>query len=100
MLSGIKEIVIIVLVLLALFLIPRFLRRGGAPESRSSGSGAGMPKNRGLFRLGILLSVLWIALAFVLLNPMQGNAVPFLGAGVLPVGLAWGVRWVVLGFRK
>lgn len=100
MLSGFKEVVIIALVLLALFLIPRFIRTGKAAGSnpiQPEGSGR---KNTGMLRLGILLSLLWIALALILLNPVERGTLPFLGAGVFPVGLAWGLRWVVLGFRK
>jgi len=100
MLSGLKEVVIVALVLLALFLIPRFIRTGKAPGSKPTHLEASGRKHTGMLRLGILLSVLWIALAWILLNPQEGGAMLFLGAGVLPVGLAWGVRWVVLGFRK
>ncbi len=100
MLSGIKEIVLVVMVLVALFMIPRFIRSGKAPEASSKSSGSGDRNQAGMLRLAVLLSVLWIALAMVLLNPIKGELLPFMGAGVLPVGLAWGIRWVVLGFKK
>ncbi|VGO12692.1 hypothetical protein PDESU_01246 [Pontiella desulfatans] len=99
MLSGIKEIVIIACVLAGLFVLPRMMRRRDVARGGEKRH-APVRRNRGLLRLGLLLSVLWVALAFVLLNPLSGNLLPFLGAGVLPVGLGWGIRWVVLGFRS
>ncbi|MEE9367399.1 MAG: hypothetical protein V3V05_00895 [Pontiella sp.] len=56
-------------------------------------------KDNGLNRLAILLTGMWIALAFIFLSPLSGNVIPFLSAGVLPVALLWGIRWVVLGFN-
>ncbi len=100
MLSGIKEIVLVVMVLVALFMIPRFIRSGNAPAPSSKSSGSGDQNKTGMLRLAVLLSVLWIALAMILLNPIKGELLPFMGAGVLPVALAWGIRWVVLGFKK
>lgn len=97
MLSGIKEIVIVVCVLVGLFMLPRFIRRGG--QKAESGQSRPSRKNQGLMRLAILFSGFWVAIAAVLLNPLSGQMLPFLGAGVLPVALGWGVRWVVLGFR-
>ena len=97
MLSGIKEIVIVVCVLVGLFMLPRFIRRGGPKPA--SGQSQPTRKNQGLMRLAVLFSGLWVAIAAVLLNPLSGQMLPFLGAGVLPVALGWGVRWVVLGFK-
>jgi preprotein translocase subunit SecG len=100
MLSGIKEIVVVVLVLMGLFLLPRILRSSGASASRAAGGASGSGGTRsGMLRLAVLLSLLWVALAAVLLNPFSGSPLPFLGAGVVPVALGWGIRWVVLGFK-
>ncbi len=100
MLSGVKEILIIGLVLLGLFLIPRLTRRGGGTERRQPVGKSADRRDGGLIRLAVLLSGLWLALAFILLNPLKGAVAPFLGAGILPIAAGWGLRWVWLGFKK
>ena len=100
MLSGVKEILIIALVLLGLFLIPRLMRKGGAAERRRPVAKPTARRDSGLIRLAVLFSGVWLALAFILLNPLNGAAAAFLGAGVLPVAAGWGLRWVWLGFKK
>jgi hypothetical protein len=97
MLSGIKEIVIVVCVLVGLFILPRFIRYGG--QKAESSQNKPVRKNQGVLRIAVLLSSLWVAIAAILLNPLSGHMLPFLGAGVLPVALGWGIRWVVLGCK-
>ncbi len=99
MLSGIKEIVIIIVVLVGLFMLPRLLRRGSVSRTDHGNPTAINDSNRGVLRLAWLCSLLWVALAAVFLNPFAGNVLLFCGVGVLPVGLGWGIRWVVLGFK-
>jgi hypothetical protein len=98
MLSGLREILVVAAVLLALFLVPRLVRskRGSAAAPAADGGNA---NGNGLVRLALLLSALWVSVSFVLLNPTAGSWVPFFGVGVLPVALGWGIRWVALGFR-
>lgn len=98
MLSGIREIIIIGCVLIGLFLLPRLLRvRKGSADAGPMG--AAKKSNDGIMRLALLLTGLWIALALILLTPLEGGLLPFFAAGVLPVALGWGIRWVVLGFK-
>ena len=97
MLSGIKEIVIVVCVLVGLFFLPRFFRSGG--QKAESSQNKQVWENQGVLRIAVLLSSLWVAIAAIFLNPLSGHMLPFLGAGVLPVALGWGIRWVVLGFK-
>jgi hypothetical protein len=99
MLSGIKEILIIVIVLLALFFVPRLLRKRTTGPSKMQQAQDIKHSNAGLMRLGLFLSVSWIVLAFILLNPFSGSWMPFVAGGVLPVAIGWGIRWVALGFK-
>ena len=99
MLSGVKEFLIIAIVLIGLFFLPRLLRSrktDGAATSKVSVKKTG---NAGLIRLALLLSGIWVVSAFFLMNPMSGKYMPFVGIGILPVALGWGIRWVVLGFK-
>jgi hypothetical protein len=96
--SGLQEILIIVLVIVVLFTLPRMLQRGqggkGNPPSQSE------KPMRGRTRLAILTSGLWLAVAAVLLKPWHGEIVLFLVIGLLPVGLGWAIAWVVRGYKK
>ena len=100
MFTGVKEILVIVAVLLGLFLVPRLLgSRSKASSSSPIPSSNGKQSKTGMMRLALFISMLWIGVALVLLNPLSGNWMPFLAGGVFPVALAWGIRWVVLGFK-
>lgn len=100
MLSGLKEIIIILSVLAGLFIIPRIIRmKSGDQGTTSKKPPQASRKDSGFKRLAILLTGLWVVLAFVFLRPLSGNVMPFLAAGVLPMVVAWGIRWVVLGFK-
>ncbi|MEI6890826.1 MAG: hypothetical protein V5783_01530 [Pontiella sp.] len=94
-----KEILVIVVILLGLFLVPRLLRRRSPDPSAPRQSSNKKPICSGLIRLALFGSVLWMALAFALLNPLSGSWTLFIGWGILPVVLCWGIRWVVLGFK-
>jgi hypothetical protein len=99
MFTGIKELLIIVFVLLVLFLVPRMLRKRPAGQSKQPPAQDIKPSNTGVMRLGLFLSVSWVVLAFILLNPFSGRWMPFVAGGLLPIVVGWGVRWVVLGFK-
>ena len=96
--SGLQEILILVLIIVGLWTLPRLLQRGKAGGGDSSPAPSG--PLRGRTRLAILASGLWPAGAAVLLKPWHGNLLLFLVVGLLPVGLGWGIAWVVLGFKK
>ena len=96
--SGLQEILILVLIIVVLFTLPRILQRG--KENRGTASLPQEKPMRGRTRLAILASGLWPAVAAVLLEPWHGEIVPFLVIGLLPVGLGWAIAWVVWGYKK
>ncbi|MDZ8117695.1 hypothetical protein [Pontiella agarivorans] len=100
MLSGIKEIAVIVIVLLALFLVPRMIRPKKNTDTGSAEKEGASRKNDGLTRLAVLISALWVTVAFLLWNPFTDGLSVFAVAGILPVAFGWGCRWVWLGFKK
>ena len=73
-----------------------------------------MAATSGRMRLAAFLSVLWVGswLLYFLSHPVfkfinfggqsgyRFDWVAFLGWGFSPVGIAWGVWWVLVGFRK
>jgi hypothetical protein len=60
-------------------------------------------RNSGAIRLGVLISVLWVVVSFVVLEPYirswRGHSLAeFVGIGIIPVILYWGILWVISGF--
>ena len=46
-------------------------------------------------RLFIVLSSLWIAIAFLI---AEDDMQAFFGFGVIPIGIFWGIWWIASGF--
>jgi hypothetical protein len=95
--SGIQEILLIVLVVVGLFFLPRLVNRRSEPEPARVRSAK---KLGGAVRLALLASGLWAAVACLWLRPWQGDVLPFVLLGLGPVAVGWGLVWVALGFRK
>ena len=95
--SGIQEILLIVLIIGVIWFLPRLVNRGGKAEP----SPARLPERLGGgVRLAVLASGLWIAGVCLWLRPWEtAGAFPSLLFGVAPVALGWGLAWVVNGFR-
>lgn len=98
MLSGIQEILVIVVILLAILFIPRMMSPQRRPEPKPFQP---MRKLRNLsvrWRLAIVVSFLWMIGAAVYFRPWKGAADIFLYFGIGPVLIGWCVTWVVAGF--
>lgn len=97
--SGIQEILLIVLLILALLIVPRML-----PSKRKPMKPVPPRLNRqrftGKLRLALLLSFLWLFVFSAIYVPWRGQWFEFLFGGVGPLILAWGFYWVLSGFRN
>jgi len=100
MFSGIQEILLLLVIVVALIMLPRILERG----RRSSPSPASLSKGRlpltGRMRLAIFASVIWLLGSAVYFQPWRNDLATFFYYGLLPVALIWGLIWVVAGFRS
>lgn len=97
--SGIQEILLIILLILALLILPRiFSSRRVTVVSKPARAGR-LPLS-GKFRLAILSSFLWLFALSAVYVPWRGQWLSFLYAGVGPLIVAWGLYWVVSGFRS
>lgn len=96
-LSGIQEILLIVLLILALIILPRIIpsRRQSTATDSSQDHGRRLS---GKMRLALLLSFLWLLVVSAIYVLWQGQWAKYLYAGVGPLVLAWGLYWVLLGF--
>jgi hypothetical protein len=98
-LSGIQEILLIVLLILALLILPRFLSSKRVPEASRSERSARLWMS-GKFRLGLLVTFLWLFAFSAIYVPWGGQWLAFLYAGAGPPIVAWGLIWVISGFRN
>jgi hypothetical protein len=95
--SGINEILIIVLIILGILFVPRMMGKPAAPRQAS------FPKQfrlSGLMRLVIVISVLWPLGFAVYYRLWQGHSTAFYVYGLGPVIIGWCLFWVMTGFTK
>lgn len=94
--SGIQEILIIVLLFVLVIFLPRRLGRAGTVKK----SGNIMKPLSGTLRLGLIVSAVWLLLCTVYFRPWSGDLLGFALVGLSPVILGWGILWVMDGYKK
>lgn len=97
--SGLTEILLILVIVVVLFFLPRMVSRPASPV-RNVPAQPLMKKISGRWRLAILASVIWLVTTALWLQPWTGNQTLFVGIGAAPVIVGWGTYWVIAGFRK
>lgn len=98
MFSGIQEILLIALIVLGIFLIPRMVKPRPAPpkiifqrpDLRLSWT----------LRLAIVLSILWPAAWAFYFRPWQQDLASFVALGLGPVAVGWSLKWVLAGLKN
>lgn len=100
MFSGIQEILVLVVIFGVILLLPRLGRRRHPPVPARRPLHPPLVRLSGAMRLAVSASLLWPLAAAVYLEPWQNGPRHFLLAGLLPVGVLWGIVWVAAGFRK
>jgi len=100
MLSGIHEILVLVIIILAIFFVPRLLAKGVQNKSSRPVPLKGMPILTGRLRLAIFVSILWIFLTTIYFQPWRRDVVVFLFSALGPVLVGWGAYWVITGFKR
>ena len=95
--SGLTELLLIIAIILGILLLPKRLRR---PQEVNRRRLDRLLALKGWHRVAIVASILWPALLALYLEPWNTGWLMFLFIGVFPVGLAWGIYWVLSGFRK
>jgi len=93
--SGIQEILVVAVVILILFYLPK--RTVARHKEQSTMAFRNLS---GKIRLAIFASLIWLAVAAYLLQPWQKTFYPFIYFGFGPVALVWGVAWVIIGYRR
>ncbi|MBI9090964.1 MAG: hypothetical protein JEZ12_17255 [Desulfobacterium sp.] len=94
--AGIQEILTLLIIIIAIFLVPRMLPRGK--------TGTKPPKKwttlSGRMRIAITLSVMTPMTAALLLKPWHHNLIGFISVGIAPVAAGWAIFWIASGFKK
>lgn len=93
--SSPQEILIIALLFVLIFFLPRRLGKGGSKKS-----GTVLKNLSGRLRLALLVSVVWLLAWAAYFRPWSGEILGFALVGLSPVALGWGILWVVDGFKK
>ena len=95
-----QEILVLIVIALAIFYLPRVIGRGPVPRPPARLQ-ARLPVLTGRIRLAILITVSWIAGSAAIFEPWQMDTLPpFLSFGLGPPAALCGVVWVWYGYRK
>lgn len=98
MLSGIQEILVILVILLAILFIPRMMSPQRRPVQKPFRPMQKI-KNLGVrWRLAIVVSLLWLLGSAVYFRPWQGASETYVYYGIGPVLIGWCITWVAAGF--
>lgn len=92
-----NEILVIIAIALAIFMLPRLT---GKRVEKRGGETRGISKMNGWVRLAVMASILWPAIVAFFTKPWNNHWPIFFYVGMGPVALLWGVFWVFSGFRK
>jgi len=99
-LSGIQEILLIVIIFLAIFFIPRITARNRNSMGPRALVFKTSPKLSGSNRLAVVISCIWPLLVVGYFKPWQGDLLLFLYIGIGPIVAGWCFYWIFAGFRK
>jgi hypothetical protein len=97
-LTGISEILILILLIACILILPRLLK--GESASKSISPVQTINKLSAKKRLGIVLSVAYPTIFALIFKPWQGNLIPYISIGVAPVILVWSFIWIIAGKKK
>ena len=98
--SGIQEILVLVVIGLAIFFGPRIMNREQTRRVNRPVFAKPLWRLSGRLRLAILATVVWPLGAAGYFRPWQRDLLPFLYLALGPIMLAWGIFWVLTGYKR
>ncbi len=98
MFSGMQEILLIVVIVLGIFLLPRMMKP--LPPPQKVMLGRPILRFSWALRLAIILSLLWSVAWALYFKPWQQDAIAFITLGIGPVAVGWGLKWVLAGMKN
>ena len=100
MFSGFHEILLIGLIVTGIIFLPRLLGRKDQPQRVPPSNLRSRIHITGFMRLAIFSSIGWLIVTALYFEPWIQMDQKFFMFGPGPVVLLWGLRWIVIGFRK
>lgn len=99
---GLQELALLALIAISAFALRRVIQAQLSDQSPASSVGEARPRPgiRPMMRLAVVASLLFVAVAALLLRPWAGNPISFFTYGLLPLCAAWGVAWVIAGYSS
>jgi hypothetical protein len=95
-LSGLQEILVLVIIVIVLFFLPRMVSRPAPAPRPPVRIKSISPK----WRLAVVVSLVWLAVTALWFKPWRTDPLLFAGVGVLPVSIFWGGVWVLAGYKR
>jgi len=83
--SGIQEILVLIVIILGIFFLPRIINRGSQSVKTPLRTSPQISALSGRLRLAIVLSILWPAVAALYFEPWYRNTSIFIVCGIGPV---------------
>jgi len=96
-LTGISEILILVLLIVGILILPRFFK--GEPDKKSSSTNK-LKKLSPKMRLSIVVTLIYPIAMALYLRPWNQGLILFISFGIIPVFLAWAIFWITAGNKK
>jgi len=93
-LTGISEILVLVLLIVCILILPRMFK--GVPEKKISPAKK-LKKLPAKIRLSIVLSFIYPIAMALYLKPWNENLISYISYGIIPVFLIWGIAWILAG---
>jgi hypothetical protein len=100
MFAGIQEILVLVIIILAIFILPRVLSRGKVTETPEPSISRIISSISGPLRLALVASLVWPLAVAAYLEPWKSGLFPYLYFGFGPVVFGWSIRWIIIGYRR
>ncbi len=95
--TGISEILVLILLIAGILILPRIFK--AEPKGKNTKKSVLKNLNQLTLKTRLLVFLTFgypFAMAFVL-QPWQSNLTVYLLAGVVPVGIAWSIAWILGG---
>ena len=95
--TGISEILVLVLLIACILILPRMFK--GEPAKKTSLS----TKRKILsakIRFGIVLTLVYPMVAALYLKPWNESMISYISYGIIPVFLVWAIVWIMSGRKK
>ncbi len=96
--TGISEILVLILLILCILIVPRMLNPAPAPGNKKSRQSSRRLNMK--LRAAIVLSLTVIVVSGLWIKPWQGEVVLFIALGILPVALCWALVWIFSARKK